>query len=284
MKRIDLHTHSTASDGTNSSQDNVALAKERGLQAIAITDHDTVSGVAEALEAGARLGVEVVPGIEISTLLDGQDIHILGYFVDYLNEDFLDELTKLRQVRNQRNQMMVDRLKELGIEITIEQVQSKQTKPGGNVGRPHIAEVLVDLGKVSSMEEAFEVYLGREGKAYVNPWRIPPKEGIELILRFGGVPVLAHPGLYDKDDEIEDFVEAGLQGIEVYHPDHSEQEVEKYEKLVTKHNLIATGGSDYHGVRNGSVYHGELGSQPVGEAVLEQLKARRNKKTSSESQ
>lgn len=275
MDRVDLHTHTTASDGKNTPTENVKLASQKGLKAIAITDHDTVSGVEEALQTAAEENVEVIPGIEISTLLHGQDIHVLGYFVDYESTAFHAELAKLRETRNLRNQMMIEKLNQLGIEITMEEVAQKQTKPGGNVGRPHIAEVLMDKGIISSLEEGFERYLGREGQAYVNPPRISPIEGIQLILRYGGVPVLAHPGLYDQDAEIESFVEAGLLGIEVQHPDHSPSDVQRYADIARRFGLIATGGSDYHGIRNGQVFHGDLGSQDLSYAIVEQLKSKR---------
>lgn len=270
--KVDLHTHTKASDGKNTPAENVQLAKERGLAAIAITDHDTVLGVSEALDEGKRQGVDVIPGIEVSTLYHGQDIHVLGYFIDYDNTAFHQELEALRSVRNKRNEMMVERLNDLGISITMTEVRAKQTEKDGNVGRPHIAEVLMDKGIVTSLEEAFETYLGREGKAYVNPPRISPFEGVQLIKRFGGVPVLAHPGLYDADDLIQPLIDEGLKGIEVYHPDHSETEVQKYKQLAERFQLIPTGGSDYHGVRNGKVFHGELGSQPVTIDVVERLK------------
>lgn len=273
MNKVDLHTHTTASDGKNSPSENVNLAHRRGLKAIAITDHDTVSGIEEAREKGQETGVEVIPGIEVSTLFQGQDVHVLGYFIDYQNSAFQDELAKLRETRQVRNLMMIERLNKLGIPITLEEVSQKQTNPAGNVGRPHMAEVLMDKGIVESMEEAFKQYLGKEGKAYVNPPRISPAEGIRLIRRYGGVPVLAHPGLYGLDESIEEFVQAGLLGIEVYHPDHSEAEVQRYEGLAKKLGLAVTGGSDYHGMRNGQVFHGDLGSQPVSYDMVDKIKS-----------
>ncbi|MDQ0339732.1 putative metal-dependent phosphoesterase TrpH [Caldalkalibacillus uzonensis] len=272
MAVIDLHTHTTASDGTNTPTENVRLAKKKGLQAIAITDHDTVSGLEEGLEAGRQLGVEVIPGIEISTLRHGQDVHVLGYYIEYQQQGLQQELKKLRNVRAKRNELMVARLNELGIDITMEEVKAKQTQPEGNVGRPHMAEVLMDKGIVHSMEEAFEQYLGREGKAYVNPPRISPEDAVRLILRYGGIPVLAHPGLYDDDPLIEELAAIGLKGIEVFHPDHTDSEVDKYSRMAKELHLIATGGSDYHGERNGQVFHSDLGSQPVPREALEHLK------------
>lgn len=272
MERIDLHSHTTASDGKTAPAESVRLAEEKGLRALAITDHDTVSGIEEALEAAKMFEVEVVPGIEVSTLEHGQDIHVLGYFINYQDQELMKDLEKLRETRNLRNQMMINKLNELGIEITFEEVATKQTKKGGNIGRPHIAEVLMDKGIIETMEEAFTEYLGREGRAYVNPPRISPVEGVKLIQKYAGIPVLAHPGLYDYDELIDNLVRVGLKGIEVYHPDHSASEVEKYTSIAQEHGLIATGGSDYHGERNGMVFHSDLGSQPVSLQTLEQLK------------
>jgi predicted metal-dependent phosphoesterase TrpH len=280
MKRIDLHTHTTASDGKCSPTENVRLAQERDIKAIAITDHDTVSGVSEALQAGQDSGIEVIPGIEISTSISGQEIHVLGYFIDYQNQEFNEELSKLRETRNLRNELMVNKLNELGIEITMDEVRARQTKKGGNVGRPHIAEVLMGKGIIQTLEEAFEKYLGKEGRAYVNPPRISPFEGVELIEKYGGVPVLAHPGLYDLDHIITELASIGLKGIEVHHPDHSEEEVDKYRSIAEELGLIQTGGSDFHGKRNGIVFHGELGSQPISIDVLVQLKNAKEKKKS----
>ncbi len=273
MLKIDLHTHTVASDGKNTPAQNVQLAHQKGLAALAITDHDTVGGIEEALEAGKWLGLEVVPGIEISTLANGQDIHVLGYFIDYQHTDLDDELRKLRATRNERNRMMIEKLNDLGIEITLEEVEQKQTHQEGNVGRPHIAEVLMEKGVVASLDEAFDEYLGREGKAFVNPPRISPAEGVRLIKRFRGVPVLAHPGLYKDDVLICDLIREGIKGIEVFHPDHSPLEVKKYQQMAAQLNLIMTGGSDYHGTRNGEVYHADLGSQPVPASVLDQIKS-----------
>jgi predicted metal-dependent phosphoesterase TrpH len=272
MEIIDLHSHTTASDGKNTPTENVRIAVKKGLRALAITDHDTTGGIEEALKAAKEVKLEVIPGIEISTLAKGQDIHVLGYWIDFRNKQFTTELERLRETRNTRNQMMIERLNELGIKITEEEVYAKQTTPNGNVGRPHIAEVLIDKGIVGSLEQAFEEYLGREGKAYVNPPRISPEKGVQFILKYDGVPVLAHPGLYDNDELIEELVQVGLKGLEVYHPDHSTAEVEKYKRMAKEFNLVATGGSDYHGKRNGVIFHSDLGSQPVSVEVLNQLK------------
>jgi predicted metal-dependent phosphoesterase TrpH len=273
--KVDLHSHTTASDGVQPPAENVRLAKQKGLQAIGITDHDTVAGIPEAIAEGKMIGIEVVPGIEISSAHEGVDIHVLGYYINYENKDFLDRLEKLRDVRDLRNQMMVERLQKLGIEITLEEVNARKParKKGENIGRPHIAEVLMEKGIVDTMEEAFRQYLGREGKAYVNPPRIRPGEAIQIIRQAGGVPVLAHPGLYNLDEAVIDLIENhGLPGIEVYHPDHSEEDEERYRQIAERYQLIITAGSDFHGERNGDVFHAPIGTKTVDYDVVNRLK------------
>lgn len=262
-KLADLHAHTTASDGTFSPQETVERAKEKGLSAVSITDHDTVSGWQDALFHAKKLGgIEVVPGIEISTVAANQDVHVLGYYVDGEQHGFLEQLEELRNTRNKRNRMMIERLQLLGIDIQWEEVYSRK-KEGENVGRPHIAEVLMEKGIVESMQEAFDRFLGREGKAYVNPPRISPQEAIDLIHQAGGVAVLAHPGLYDDVELVRQLIQGGLDGIEIYHPDHGVEEETKFKQMAMDHGLIMTAGSDFHGERNGQIFHGDLGSKTV---------------------
>lgn len=271
-QRADLHTHTVASDGTCTPAENIRYAKEAGLAAVAITDHDTVAGIAEAIEAGKELGLEVVPGVEISTVANGQDIHVLGYFVPYEDEQFHGELSKLRDTRHERNKLLIARLQELGIDITLENVYKCKTGTDKNIGRPHIAEELMELGAVSSMQEAFDKYLAKGAAAYVNPPRISPLEAIRLIKRFGGVAVLAHPGLYDDDDLVEEIIVYGLDGIEVFHPDNNEKQRQHYLALASDYGLVVTGGSDFHGWRGEEPYHAMLGSSTTGVDELHKLR------------
>lgn len=273
QRYVDLHTHTTASDGTNAPSWNVKLAKEAGLAAIAITDHDTVAGLAEAIEEGNRIGIQVVPGVEISTVGQGQDIHVLGYYIDYTNELFLVRLEQLRDTRNTRNAMMISKLNELGLEVTLPEVLANLSKSSGDetIGRPHIAEVLLRKGYVQSMSEAFERYLGNQGLAYVNPPRITPQDAIQWIREAGGKAVLAHPGLYQDDDYVEAIINSGIDGMEVYHSDHTPEQEQRYKSLAEQHRLIITGGSDYHGERNGIAFHAELGARRVDTMILKQL-------------
>lgn len=268
----DLHTHTKASDGTCDPAENVRLAKEAGLTAVAITDHDTVAGVPEALEAGAEFGVEVIPGVEVSSVGRGQDIHVLGYFVPYEDAAFQERLVGLRETRHERNQLLIARLQELGIPITLENVYRRKQGTDKNIGRPHIAEELMELGVVASINEAFEKYLGKEGAAYVNPPRITPQEAITLIKDAGGAAVLAHPGLYDADDLVQELIAFGLDGIEVNHPDNNAEQRARYTAWANEHGLVMTGGSDFHGWRGEEPFHAMLGTHTAPMEAVERLR------------
>ncbi|MCY9696300.1 PHP domain-containing protein [Paenibacillus alginolyticus] len=278
----DLHTHTTASDGTQRPAANVQMAFDAGLGAIAITDHDTVSGVEEALLAGRELGIEVVPGVEISTVANGQDIHVLGYYMDIYNEQFLQRLASLRETRDTRNNMIIERLQELGLDITMAEVllevENIKTK-GDTVGRPHIAAVLLNKGYVSSISEAFERYLGKGAAAYANPPRIEPATAIGWIQEAGGKAVLAHPGIYHDDALVEAIVHQGLDGIEVYHSDHTPEDEAKYLSLAQRSGLLITAGSDFHGERGGVVFHAPIGSRRIGIDVLQRLKPEKEQRS-----
>jgi predicted metal-dependent phosphoesterase TrpH len=274
MNRADLHTHTTASDGIQPPAENVRLAAEAGLAAVAITDHDTVEGIAEAMEAGGRFGITVVPGVEISTAARGNDIHILGYYTDWKSDAWREKLAGLLRLREKRNDLILGKLRALGIPITLDEVlaeASRQGKDGGSVGRPHIAAVLVAKGVVGSMQEAFDRYLASGAAAYDNPPRLHPFEAIDWIREAGGTSVIAHPGLYGDDDFVEDMIRYGAKGLEVFHSDHSPEDEERYARLAAKYSLIATGGSDYHGERHGVVFHGPIGSRTVDASVIRQL-------------
>lgn len=211
--RCDLHTHTQASDGMQPPEENVRLAKEKGLIAVAITDHDTVAGVKEALEAGEKYGITVVPGVEISTRAGGKDIHVLGYYIDPANELFLSRLEGLRETRALRNDAILSKLRGLGIEITLEAVVAgigRELKPDESIGRPHIADELVRLGAATDMRDAFNKYLAEGAAAYVSPPRITPEEACDWIIEAGGSPVLAHPGLYGDDQLVRGIMERGL--------------------------------------------------------------------------
>jgi 3',5'-nucleoside bisphosphate phosphatase len=272
MKQVDLHTHTIASDGTYTPSENIRRAVEKGLGAIAITDHDTVDGIEEALiEAEKHTDFLCVPGIEISTLYEGQDIHVLGYFIDYKDGEFLETLKALRSVRDKRNSMILHNLKSLGIPVSEEELEFKRHGEG-NVGRGHIAEILMEKGFVTSLPEAFDKYLGKGKPGYAVADRISPKEAVHIIKKAKGVPVLAHPGLYDADELIPLLCEDGLVGLEYFHPDHTEEQVAHYKKLAERHSLILTAGSDFHGFRNGEVFHGDIGCCSVERSTIDHLR------------
>lgn len=277
----DLHTHTTASDGMQSPAENVRLAKEAGLAAIAITDHDTVAGVAEAMLEGERLNITVVPGVEVSTVADGTDIHILGYYTNNDDEEWLSRLASLRGIRDQRNVMIVNKLQELGIPLTMDEViaaahgdrtMEELQSAAISIGRPHIAAALIRKGVVLNMKEAFDRYLAAGAAAYVNPPRLTPFEAVDWIREAGGTSVIAHPGLYHKDSLVEEIIRYGVQGIEVFHSDHSVEEELRYAQLAANSKLIVTGGSDFHGSRQGVVFHGDVGNRTVNVNVLQQLR------------
>lgn len=274
----DLHTHTNASDGVNPPAENVRLAREAGLAAIAITDHDTLHGIPEAMEAGERYGVIVVPGVEISTVANGQDIHVLGYYIRTDDDKLLGRLDELRRVRDRRNDMMLEKLRQLGMDITLEEVlaaRNKKLSAEETVGRPHIADVLMQKGYVHSLEEAFDRYLGRGKAAYVNPPRIRPETAIEWIHDAEGTAVLAHPGLYHDDELVKQLIGSGLDGIEVYHSDHSEADEARYRALAERSGLLVTAGSDFHGARAGQTFHGPIGSRKADCSVLQFLQKNR---------
>lgn len=270
---VDLHTHTTASDGLHMPADNVRMAKAKGLAGIAITDHDTTAGIDEAVKEGEKLGIIVVPGVEISTVLYGMDIHVLGYNMDIRNPLFQERLEAQRNTRERRNVMMIERLRSLNIPITMEdvrQVAARKSKEE-TIGRPHFAEVLIKLGVVATMQEAFDRYLAKGAAAYVSLPRIRPEEAVAWIREAGGKAVLAHPGIYGDDDAVREIIQAGVDGLEVYHSDHSPEQERAYLSLAKTHELIITAGSDFHGSRGGEVFHGEIGNRRIEQSVLEQL-------------
>lgn len=270
-ERIDLHLHTTCSDGTQSPEAVVRLAKQAGLSAIAITDHDTVSGVAEATEAGLRLGIRVVPALELSVEYAGQDVHILAYFVDPSDPALAAMLADLRQARRERLAEMVGRLRRLGLPLAEGEV-TRRVSSLGPVGRPHLAEALVARRWVETYTDAFRYYLSSESPAYL-PNRTPsPEAALAVLKQAGGVPVLAHPGCYAGDDVLERFRRAGLMGIEVFHPRHGADEVNHLISTAERLDLLMTGGSDYHGEGRSDL---PPGSVPVGADLLHRLEAAR---------
>jgi hypothetical protein len=273
----DLHTHSQASDGMQPPAENVKLAKQRGLSAVALTDHDTVAGVAEAQQAGREYGIDVVAGVEISTRAGGKDIHVLGYYVNTEDEKFLERLRGLREAREERNHLIIAKLQELGLEISWQEVINglgRQLEPDESIGRPHMADVLVRKGYAADMRDAFNRYLAEGQPGYVSVPRVAPEDACQWIKDAGGAAVIAHPGLYGDDELVRRIlVGAHPDGIEVVHSDHGPEEELRYAELAREFGLIQTGGSDYHGIRQGVVFHGDLGSKTVTIDVLDKLRS-----------
>ena len=247
---VDLHLHTTASDGRLPPRELVRLAADLGLKQIASSDHDTTEGMPEAfLEAEAHAGLRIIPGIELSTDIPGDEIHMLGYFIQYQDESFQDILRRFRQGRVDRARQMVQKLVDLGMQLEWERVQ--EIAGDGAVGRPHIALALVEKGYCKEPNDAFPEYLGRDGLAYVERPKLTPVEAIELLRNAGGVPVLAHPAyLSNLESHLPGLKAAGLAGMEVYYAKFAPEQVEYLERLAAEFDLIPCGGSDYHGLGN----------------------------------
>ena len=275
MPGIDLHTHTVYSDGTFTPAELVALATERGLDVVALTDHDTTDGLAEADTAAAAAGIELVPGVEFSTVREDEGMHVLCYFMDPANAEFRAELQRLQDDRFTRGERMVAKLQEMGYPITFERV--RQIAKGGNIIRPHVAQALVEAGVVPTLKDAFsEDLIGSKGPAYVEKQALHPLQAIELIHRAGGACVLAHPGTWREVSPvpvtfIEELVEAGLDGIEAAHPEHTPEMELAYVEMAERWGLIWTGSSDCHGIRYDPV---RLGSRSTAPEQFERLKSR----------
>ncbi len=268
MPGPDLHLHSTASDGSLAPSALVTRARELGIPAIGITDHDSVSGVAEALSAASGTDILIVPGVELSTALGDRSMHILGYHVDHTDATLLALLDDLRAIRLERAERIVYALARDGIHISLDDVLS--AADGGAVGRAHVAQVLVAGGHAPSIPEAFRALLGRTAPYYVPKPVGEPADAVAWIADAGGVAVLAHPALSGVDDLIPELVSAGLEGIEAYHAAHREPERARYARLAAELGLITTGGSDFHGSdREGR----EMGSADVPGHVVADLAA-----------
>ncbi len=276
MSRIDLHTHTTFSDGSCSPTELVELASHKGLDILAITDHDTTDGLSEALLACKDLPLELIPGIELSAQYHNREMHILGYFINLTNSQFQDRLDALRSTRIERLHQILDRLHALGMDISLEDIE--QTSKIGTIGRPHIAQVLIAKGYVKSMKDAFEQLLGSRGKAYIP--RVVPEahEIIDWITDAGGIPVLAHPYWegYNKEESTtvcQTLVEQGLQGLEVFYGTFSARHISFNLGLAKQFDLLMTGGSDFHGALKPDIALGKgRGSLHVPSKVVERLR------------
>ncbi len=277
MPGIDLHTHTDRSDGTFAPVGLVRLAAERGLDVVAVTDHDTTEGLEEALAAGSELGVEVVPGVELSAEYEGTSIHVLCYWMDVANPALQEELSRLRDERFRRGERMVEKLRELGLPIEFERVH--EIARGGNIVRPHIAQAMVEAGHVETEKDAFDRWIGDGKPAHVPKHALDPLDALALIEGAGGLCVLAHPGMWGDESSvpevlIEAMAGAGMAGLEVDHTDHDPVEREHWRKLADRLGLITTGGSDCHGTRYDPIRLGTALCDPVSFAALRELARR----------
>ncbi|MBE0478852.1 PHP domain-containing protein [Candidatus Aerophobetes bacterium] len=256
MGKVDLHIHTIFSDGTLAPREAVFLAKELGLKAISITDHDSVEGLEEGLESAKQIGVELVPGVEMSSDVEEDEYHILGYYLHWRQKRFLSRLRFFQKTRKERNDKLLQRLKELGMEIKFGDLT--KLAPKGVISRLHIARSMVEKKYVTSIDEAFEQWLNPGKPAYIKRDRVSPFEVINLIIDAEGIPVFAHPVLSKRDELIPRMVDAGLMGIEVYHTTHNEAVVKHYREIARQFDLLITGGSDCHGEAKGKLLMGKV--------------------------
>lgn len=252
----DLHLHTTASDGFFPPETVVAMAHAAHLTAISITDHDSIDGLERGIQEGEKLGIQVIPGIELSTLWQEKEIHILGYFIHYRDRNLQQTLSQLIESRIKRAERTVEKLQQMGVQISLERVQKLAQTP--YIGRPHIARALKEKGYIQRLAEAFTPdFIGRGGKAYVERYKIHPQRAIELIKGIGGIAILAHPALIEKGqtfkgEGLETLLGFGLDGIEVFYSGHQKEEEDYYHQLALAKGLLITGGSDFHHLDSGS--------------------------------
>lgn len=271
---IDLHLHTLASDGRLSPTELIQLVAKQGLETISITDHDSTEGLAEAYEAAKEFPyMRIIPGIEMSADIPGDEVHVLGYFLDYHDVDFQEMLTELRRGRVGRAQVMVEKLVALGKPVEWERVL--HFAGDGTVGRPHIALAMVEAGYFKEPKEAFEEYLGNDGLAYYDRPKLNPTESVAMIRKVGGVPVLAHPTfMNDMEAGIASLKKEGLVGMEVYYAQYDDDTVRHLARLAREYDLIPCGGSDYHGLGNtGEPLPGTLGPPEETVKLLEDAAA-----------
>lgn len=277
MSKADLHIHTHFSDSSLSPKEVVEYAQNIGLKIISLTDHDGVEGIDEAIEYAKPYGIEVIPGVELSVEREDNEIHILGYFIDWKNEWFKEKLKNFRQLREKRAALIVSKLKELKIDIEYNQVLqlAKAGTLKSAVSRLHIATVLCQMKVVDSIKTAFEKYLNYGAKAYVSKFNLTPKQALEMILKVGGIPVLAHPYFSKCNDRlISELVQWGLKGLEVYHPQQNTTGKQFCRRMAQKYNLLITGGSDCHGLFKKSIL---IGTMTVEDKVVKEMKSLRGR-------
>lgn len=268
-RKADLHTHTNYSDGVCSPDDLIAKARNAGLDILSITDHDNVNGIKEAVVAGKKVGIEIVPGVEISSEISSREIHILGYFFDPDNIELEHYLKFFREERIKRASRIVNKLKNLGFNIELDDVLEKAK--GSSVGRPHIAQVMLEKGLISSFYEAFNKYIGNGSPAFEKKVYISPQSAFKIINDAGGLSFIAHPGNM-PENFIKDLIELGVDGIEVIHPSHSKLQQKFYRGIVNSYFLLECGGSDFHGGRRDD--ESNLGQYYVSISSVEAMRKR----------
>ncbi|MDO5576303.1 MAG: PHP domain-containing protein [Fibrobacter sp.] len=266
-KYVDLHIHTVHSDGTCTVDEIMDIAYQKGLKAISITDHDCTDAYPRALELGSETGIEVISGVELSSEIDGTDIHVLGYFIDIENQAFCKKLKEMKEARFIRAQKIVQNLNKQGIDLRFDTVLS--VAGVGAIGRPHIAAALLREELVYSFKEAFDKYIGYGLPAYVEKLKMHPKEVFDLIKGAGGIPVLAHPGVTNVDNRIPEFIKDGLMGIEAYHSEHPASVEKHYIRIAKKYHLVNTGGSDFHSSNHNK---SEIGTPCIPYSTIDSLK------------
>jgi len=276
---IDLHTHSTASDGLYTPSELLQHAHEVGLRILALTDHDSTAGLEEAAEAAQRLHIELIPGIELNSDVGDDEVHVLGYFLEYQRPAFQATLKVLRDARVRRGERMVELLNEQGVHISWEHVRELAQ---GSVGRPHVARALLDAGYVSSIGEAFDKYIGKHSPAYVPRYKLTPRDAVRLIASANGLAVMAHPitlpGLDELRRWLPELCAAGMVGLETYYGPYTPEEEQALRALADEYGLIPTGGTDYHGP---DIHPTPLGGRFVPAEAVERLQAEATKRRGS---
>jgi 3',5'-nucleoside bisphosphate phosphatase len=267
--KYDLHLHTTGSDGRLTPTELVKLARSRGLKVIAVTDHDSVGGIDEAIkEALNEPPVTIIPGVEINTDLASGELHVLGYFINYVDPELVVSLGKIRESRVGRAGKMVDKLHGLGLQVEWQRILDLAR--GDSICRPHIAQAMLEKGYVSSEREAFDKYIGRNGPAYVEREKVKPVDAVEIIKKAGGLPVLAHPAdIQELDDMIKELIEAGLVGLEVYYGQYDKATVDRLIRIAENYKLIMTGGTDYHHFQDD--HEVPMGSVDIPDSCIRQL-------------
>jgi len=274
-KVADLHVHTNVSDSTFSPEKVVGLAKLEGLDGIAITDHDTCAAITPAIMAARDMDIEIIPAVELTAEMDDDEVHILGYFIDWQDDSFIRKLKELCRVREERAKEILRRLNEQGIDLRYEDLVEIAGPGTGSFGRMHIANLLYKKGKVGSIREAFTKYIGNDSPAYVKKFKLSPRETVDMIKAVSGVSVLAHPKTINTQarplrDTVGMLVDEGIQGIEVYHSDHNKRESSEFKKLADEYSLLITGGSDCHGLGKKEVL---LGKVKVPYELVEKLRS-----------